>query len=75
MNNTTNAKDFSKDVFDEIIRKLSENGVKIDVSELDSEPDISPELLDKLMSRPVPFEVNDYGELTVTVDGEVSICA
>ena len=25
------------------------------------------------MSRPVPFEINDDGELTVTVDGEVFI--
>lgn len=50
----------------------SENGIALDIK-LDSDAEISSDLLKKMMEEPVPFVIEESGELSVTINGEKHI--
>lgn len=66
----TEKKSFTEKAFNEIMKELKVKGVKLESSVLDDEPELSIELLSELMETPVPFEINDDGELVVVINGE-----
>jgi hypothetical protein len=66
-------KDLTESTLREVYKQLSVKGFKIEEDGFDDEIEIDSDILIKMLEEPVPFEINDDGELCVVIDDEMHV--